>query len=82
MSAASVANKLYVVGGYDGQARLSLVEKLDFTQQKLQWEPVTSMHQRRGLAGICVYKGDESKVIAPKRFIADLLIISFLYILP
>lgn len=56
VSAASVANKLYVVGGYDGQARLSLVEKLDFTQQKLQWEPVTSMHQRRGLAGICVYK--------------------------
>lgn len=57
VSAASVANKLYVVGGYDGQSRLSLVEKLDFTQEKLQWEPVTSMHQRRGLAGICVYKG-------------------------
>ncbi|XP_055883226.1 kelch-like protein 12 [Biomphalaria glabrata] len=56
VSAASVANKLYVVGGYDGQSRLSLVEKLDFTQEKLQWETVTAMHQRRGLAGICVYK--------------------------
>ncbi|XP_005100559.1 kelch-like protein 12 [Aplysia californica] len=56
VSAASVANKLYVVGGYDGKSRLSLVEKLDFGQEKLQWETVTSMHQRRGLAGICVYK--------------------------
>lgn len=58
MSAASIANKLYVVGGYDGQSRLSLVEKLDFTVEKLQWETVTSMHQRRGLAGICVYRGE------------------------
>ncbi|CAG5129308.1 unnamed protein product [Candidula unifasciata] len=53
VSAASVSNKLYVVGGYDGHSRLSLVEKLDFTVEKLQWETVTSMHQRRGLAGIC-----------------------------
>ena len=57
VSAASVANKLYVVGGYDGKSRLALVEKLDFGLEKLQWETVTSMHQRRGLAGICVYQG-------------------------
>lgn len=58
MSAASLAGKLYVMGGYDGHSRLNLAECLDLTQSQLTWVPIAPMHHRRGLAGVCIYKGD------------------------
>ena len=49
--------KVYVIGGYDGQSRLSTVECLDLSAEEPSWQQVASMAQRRGLAGVCVYKG-------------------------
>ena len=57
VAAASVDGKVYVIGGYDGQSRLSTVECLDLSAEDLHWQTVSSMSQRRGLAGVCVYKG-------------------------
>ena len=51
--------KVYVIGGYDGQSRLSTVECLDLSAEEPSWQQVASMAQRRGLAGVCVYKGIE-----------------------
>ncbi|XP_064604602.1 kelch-like protein 12 [Liolophura sinensis] len=48
--------RVYVIGGYDGQSRLSTVECLDLTSDEPVWMTVSSMQQRRGLAGVCVYK--------------------------
>ena len=48
---------MYVVGGYDGQARLNAVECLDLSVEEPVWQSVTPMAQRRGLAGVTVYKG-------------------------
>ena len=49
--------KVYIIGGYDGQLRLSLVECLDLNVDDPQWQAVAPMSQRRGLAGVCVYRG-------------------------
>ncbi|XP_046356512.2 kelch-like protein 12 [Haliotis rufescens] len=57
VSAASLEGKLYVIGGFDGQSRLSMAECLDMTEDKNMWTIVSSMNHRRGLAGCCVYKG-------------------------
>ena len=57
VAAASLNGKCYIIGGYDGQSRLSLVECLDLTVEDPQWQSVSSMLQRRGLAGVCVYRG-------------------------
>ncbi|XP_013401829.1 kelch-like protein 12 [Lingula anatina] len=56
VTAAAVGPRLYVIGGYDGQSRLSLVECLDISQDKPAWHAVAPMHHRRGLAGGCVYQ--------------------------
>lgn len=48
---------MYIIGGYDGQSRLSLVECLDLSSDDPQWQSVSAMTQRRGLAGVCVYRG-------------------------
>jgi hypothetical protein len=57
VAAASVKNRLYVIGGYDGQNRLNSVEVLDFSDDDPQWHTVAPMQHRRGLAGVCVYQG-------------------------
>ena len=57
MAAASVNGKVYVIGGYDGQARLNAVECLDLSAEEPAWRSVAPMTQRRGLAGVTVYKG-------------------------
>ena len=57
VAAASLNGKVYIIGGYDGQSRLSLVECLDLSQDDPQWQSVACMSQRRGLAGVTVYKG-------------------------
>ncbi|CAI9734107.1 12 [Octopus vulgaris] len=57
VSAVSLNGKIYVIGGYDGQARLNSVECLDTTAEEAQWQNVAPMNQHRGLAGACVYKG-------------------------
>ena len=57
VASASVKNKVYVLGGYDGTARLSSVEVLDLSESEPQWRPVTPMIYRRGLAGVCAYQG-------------------------
>ena len=49
--------KVYVIGGYDGQARLNAVECLDLSAEEPAWHSVSPMSQRRGLAGVTVYKG-------------------------
>ncbi|KAK2158059.1 hypothetical protein LSH36_178g05055 [Paralvinella palmiformis] len=56
VASASVKNKVYVLGGYDGTARLSSVEVLDLSESEPQWRPVTPMIYRRGLAGVCAYQ--------------------------
>lgn len=59
VAAAAVNGKVYVIGGYDGQARLNAVECLDLTVEEPAWRSVTPMTQRRGLAGVTVYKGGD-----------------------
>lgn len=59
VSSAALGGKLYVMGGYDGHSRLNLVECLDLTQSQLAWNTIAPMHHRRGLAGVCVYKGND-----------------------
>lgn len=49
---------MYVIGGYDGQARLNAVECLDLSAEEPTWRSVAPMSQRRGLAGVTVYKGE------------------------
>ncbi|CAC5365929.1 KLHL12 [Mytilus coruscus] len=58
VAAASLNGKVYIIGGYDGQSRLSLVECLDLSSDDPQWQSVSTMTQRRGLAGVCVYRGE------------------------
>ncbi|KAK3101658.1 hypothetical protein FSP39_005276 [Pinctada imbricata] len=58
VAAASVDGRVYVIGGYDGQSRLSTVECLDLSQEEPSWQTVSSMSQRRGLAGVCVFRGE------------------------
>ena len=50
--------KVYVIGGYDGQARLNNVECLDLSAVEPEWHSVAPMLHRRGLAGVTVYKGE------------------------
>ena len=58
VAAAAVNGKVYVIGGYDGQARLNAVECLDLSAEEPSWHSVAPMTQRRGLAGVTVYKGE------------------------
>ena len=58
VAAAAVNGKVYVIGGYDGQARLNAVECLDLSAEDPSWHSVAPMTQRRGLAGVTVYKGE------------------------
>ena len=53
-----------MIGGYDGQARLNAVECLDLSAEDPTWRSVASMTQRRGLAGVTVYKGECYKLRA------------------
>ena len=48
---------MYVIGGYNGTARLSAVDCLDLGDGEARWQPVAPMHHRRGLAGACTYQG-------------------------
>lgn len=57
VAAAALNGKVYVIGGYDGQSRLSTVECLDLSDDEPTWHTAASMTQRRGLAGVCVHKG-------------------------
>lgn len=56
VAAASVKNKIYVIGGYDGTSRLNSVDCLDASENDPNWFPVAPMHHRRGLAGACNYQ--------------------------
>ncbi len=58
VASASIRNKVYVIGGYDGQSRLSTVECIDVIDDNPSWQTVSPMHHRRGLAGVCVYQGN------------------------
>ena len=57
VASASIRNKVYVIGGYNGTARLSAVDCLDLSDDDACWQPVAPMHHRRGLAGACTYQG-------------------------
>lgn len=57
VASASIKNRVYVIGGYNGTARLSAVDCLDLGDSEAQWQPVAPMHHRRGLAGACTYQG-------------------------
>lgn len=57
VAGASVRSKIYVIGGYDGTARLSSVDCLDLVEEEPQWHSVAPMNHRRGLAGVTVYQG-------------------------
>jgi len=57
VASASIRNKVYVIGGYNGTARLNAVDCLDLSDAEAHWQPVTPMHHRRGLAGACTYLG-------------------------
>ncbi|XP_033120037.1 kelch-like protein 12 [Anneissia japonica] len=55
VAAASLKDRLYVIGGYDGTARLNLVECLDCCkEEKAKWTRLSPMNTRRGLAGVTV----------------------------
>jgi len=58
VAATSVKNKVYVIGGYDGTARLGSVDCLDLAEDDTRWHAVAPMHHRRGLAGACTYQGE------------------------
>ena len=79
MAAASLNGKCYIIGGYDGQSRLSLVECLDLTVEDPQWQSVSSMSQRRGLAGVCVYRGISLIMVEVVFFTSVILNINSLY---
>jgi len=57
VASASIKNRVYVIGGYNGTARLSAVDCLDLSDNEACWQPVAPMHHRRGLAGACTYQG-------------------------
>jgi len=57
VASASIRNRVYVIGGYNGTARLSAVDCLDLSDGEARWQPVAPMHHRRGLAGACTYQG-------------------------
>ena len=50
---------MFVIGGYDGNSRLNTVECIDLSEEDLSWHNVAPMHQRRGLAGVCTYQGND-----------------------
>lgn len=56
VAAASIKNKVYVIGGYDGTTRLNSVDCLDVSDNDPGWLPIAPMHHRRGLAGACTYQ--------------------------
>lgn len=45
LSAVSLPNGVYAIGGYDGEKYLSSVERYD--QEKDEWIPIKSMNQKR-----------------------------------
>lgn len=52
LSAVSIDNRVYVIGGYDTHSRLNTVECLDFNvNNDGLWYSVSPMHMKRGLAG-------------------------------
>ena len=57
VAAASVRSKVYVIGGYDGTARLNSVDCLELYEDEPRWHSVAPMSHRRGLAGVTVYQG-------------------------
>jgi len=57
VASASIKNRVYVIGGYNGTARLSAVDCLDLSDSEPHWQQVAPMHHRRGLAGACTYQG-------------------------
>lgn len=46
---------MYAVGGYDGTAQLSSVERYSVASDR--WEPVSPMKNRRSAHGVTVYQG-------------------------
>jgi N-acetylneuraminic acid mutarotase len=52
LAAAAVDGKLYVMGGYDGQNRLSSVERYD--PAKNEWVAMASMALNTGTTSHCV----------------------------
>nr|XP_006824624.1 PREDICTED: kelch-like protein 12 [Saccoglossus kowalevskii] len=54
VAVASLGDKLYIIGGFDGMSRLNTVEYLDYTMEDLGWSAIAPMNVRRGLAGVAV----------------------------
>ncbi|XP_070558637.1 kelch-like protein 12 [Ptychodera flava] len=54
VAAASLGNKLYIIGGFDGMSRLNTVEFLDYNNEDEGWNSVAPMNVRRGLAGVTI----------------------------
>lgn len=75
VAAASIKTKIYVIGGYDGTARLNSVECIDVGEENSHWHAVAPMHQRRGLAGVCTYQGITIKEFFtfPKYFYGEIV---------
>ncbi|XP_068748404.1 kelch-like protein 12 isoform X2 [Montipora capricornis] len=55
VSAVTLNNRLYAIGGYDSSSRLNTVECFDHSSS--QWTVMTPMLQRRGLAGATTLAG-------------------------
>lgn len=55
VSAVTLNNRLYAIGGYDSSSRLNTVECFDHLSS--QWTVMTPMLQRRGLAGATTLAG-------------------------
>ena len=58
VSAVTLNNRLYAIGGYDSSSRLNTVECFDHLSS--QWTVMTPMLQRRGLAGATTLAGEPS----------------------
>jgi len=71
VASSSIRNRVYVIGGYNGTARLSAVDCLDLSDSEALWQPVAPMHHRRGLAGACTYQGPRHNSIAVNCSAAD-----------
>jgi hypothetical protein len=56
-AAASIGNRVYIVGGYDTKTRLRSVERLDLSKEKPIWENVAPMCFRRALPAVCAVDG-------------------------
>jgi len=70
VASASIRNKVYVIGGYNGAARLNAVDCLDLGDSEARWQPAAPMHHRRGLAGACTYQGLGCSDSCPVNFLA------------